>query len=264
MKDFTTLKIEFDEDIATILLNRPEVHNAYNEVMINELAEAFKNIGRMSDILVVILRGKGKSFCSGADLDWMKNVVKYTYDQNYFESLQLSKCLYTIYTCKKPTIAISHGAVIGGANGLISACDFSFCEDDTTFSFNDVKLGIVPAVIAPYVIKRIGEFSAREIMLPGKKFKGKEAENYKLVNKSFQKNSIDSYLQELISQFRTSGPSAMAFCKNLIYDISNSLTMDEAIEYTAKLVADVRASDEGQEGMASYLKKRKPYWVRRG
>jgi methylglutaconyl-CoA hydratase len=262
VKEFTTIKLEFQEDIAVIWLDRPDIHNAYNETMIYELMEAFKYVNKNSEVSIVILKGKGKSFCAGADLNWMKDIVKYSYDQNYLESLQLSRCFYTIYTCKKPTIAIVHGAVIGGGIGFLTACDFAFCDDETLFSLNDVKIGLIPASISPYVVKRIGEFASRDLMLTGKRLKGQEAENCKLVNKSLSKNLLDDYVSEIIDQLRTSGPGAMSFCKNLLYDISNTLTIDEAVEYTAKMTADVRASDEGQEGMAAFLKKRKPNWIR--
>lgn len=262
MKEYKTLLFELENNIGTIWLNRPEIHNAFNEVMISELIEIFNEIEKQSEIRVVILRGKGKSFCAGADLNWMRGVANYSYEQNYAESLNLSICFHKIYTCSKPTIAIVHGAAIGGANGLLAACDFAYSDNNTTFSLSEVKIGIVPACISPYVTKRVGEYGSKELMLTGKRFKGPEAENHKLVNKSMPFDEIDSFVSEIIQLLLTSGPKAISHCKNLLYEISNKLNLDEAIDYTAKMIAEIRSSDEGQEGMAAFLEKRKPNWVK--
>jgi len=256
-----TIELEVKNEIGTIWLNRPEIHNAFNEVMISELIQLFEEINDREDIRVVILRGRGKSFCAGADLNWMRDVAKYSYEENYKESLNLSLCFYNIYTCAKPTVAVVHGAAIGGANGLLAACDFVYADENTTFSLSEVKIGIVPACISPYVTKRVGEYGSKELMLTGKRFKGTEAEHHRLVNKSLPTNEIDKKLEDLIALLKTSGPKAMTHCKNLLYDISNKLTLQEAIDYTAKMIAEIRASDEGQEGMAAFLEKRKPNWV---
>ena len=261
MKIYNTIELELKEEVGTIWLNRPKIHNAFNEVMIAELIEMFEEINDREDIRIVVLRGRGKSFCAGADLNWMRNVAKYSYEDNYKESLNLSLCFYNIYTCSKPTIAIVHGAAIGGANGLLAACDFAYTDDHTTFSLSEVKIGIVPACISPYVTKRVGEYGSKELMLTGKRFKGPEAEHHKLVNKSLPTDKIDAHLEEMIALLKTSGPKAMTHCKNLLYDISNKLNLQEAIDYTAKMIADIRASEEGQEGMAAFLEKRKPNWV---
>ncbi|MFH1000314.1 MAG: enoyl-CoA hydratase-related protein [Bacteroidota bacterium] len=261
MKNFESLQLEIKNEVGTIWLNRPEIHNAFNEVMINELILMFQQIKTMNNVRIVVLRGRGKSFCAGADLNWMRNVAKYSYEDNYTESLNLSKCFYEIYTCSKPTIAIVHGAAIGGANGLLAACDFAYADENTVFSLSEVKIGIVPACISPYVTKRVGEYGSKELMLTGKRFKGEEAAYHRLVNKSLNTNELENYLEEVISLLKTSGPKAMSHCKNLLFDLSNKLSLDDAIAYTAKMIADIRASDEGQEGMAAFLEKRKPNWV---
>lgn len=261
MYTYTTLEIEINNQVATVWLNRPNIHNAFNETMISEVSEAFKHLGNREDIRAIVLRGRGKSFCAGADLNWMRDVAKYGYEQNYSESLALSMCFYNIYTCPKPTIAVVHGAAIGGANGLLAACDFAFAEKNTVFSLSEVKIGIVPACISPYVTKRVGEYGSRELMLTGKRFDGNYAHYMRLVNKSVAANEMEQVLNETIELLMTSGPKAMSHCKNLIYDISNKLTLNEAIDYTAKMIADIRASEEGQEGMAAFLEKRKPNWT---
>ncbi|PLX14757.1 MAG: enoyl-CoA hydratase [Salinivirgaceae bacterium] len=262
MENYKTIKIEVENGVGTLWLNRPEIHNAFNEVMISEIIRAFEYIENEDDIKIVVLRGEGKSFCAGADLNWMRDVANYSYDQNYEESLNLSNCFYKIYTCPKPTIARVHGAAIGGANGLLAACDFAYADDNTTFSLSEVKIGVVPACISPYVTKRVGEYGSKELMLTGKRFKGPEAEKHKLVNKSLSADKLDEYILEIIGLLKTSGPKAMAHCKNLLYDISNELSLEDAISYTAKMIAEIRSSDEGQEGMAAFLEKRKPNWVK--
>jgi methylglutaconyl-CoA hydratase len=260
MKNHQTIEFELNAGVATVWLNRPEIHNAFNEVMISEVLEIFTEISKMDEVRIVLLRGRGKSFCAGADLNWMRDVAKYSYEQNYQESLQLSDCFFAIYNCPKPTIAVVHGAAIGGANGLLSACDMAICDDETVFSLSEVKIGIVPACISPYVIKRVGEYGAKELMLTGKRIKGKEAEHFKLVNKSLPDIELQAYLDELISLLKSSGPKAMTQCKTLIDQVSNKITLTEALSYTAQMIAEIRASEEGQEGMAAFLEKRKPEW----
>jgi methylglutaconyl-CoA hydratase len=191
----------------------------------------------------------------------MRGVANYSFEQNFKESLNLSKCFFTIYTCKKPTIALVHGAAIGGANGLLASCDFAYADDNTTFSLSEVKIGVVPACISPYVTKRVGEYGSRELMLTGRRIKGKEAEHFRLVNKSLPTKELEDYLNSVVDLLRTSGPKAMSQCKNLIYNICNLETLQQAMESTARMIAQMRASEEGQEGMAAFLEKRKPNWT---
>lgn len=261
MPTFTTIEFEKQGDLGIVWLNRPEIHNAFNEVMIQELIDCFEAINSMDDVRIVILRGRGKSFCAGADLNWMRGVANYSFEQNFKESLNLSKCFFTIYTCKKPTIAMVHGAAIGGANGLLASCDFAYADDTTTFSLSEVKIGVVPACISPYVTKRVGEYGSRELMLTGRRIKGPEAEHFRLVNKSLPTDELENYVFSVIDLLRTSGPKAMTHCKNLIFNISNKETLEQALESTARMIAEIRASEEGQEGMAAFLEKRKPKWT---
>jgi methylglutaconyl-CoA hydratase len=257
----TTLLIEKTNGTTTIWLNRPEIHNAFNEVMINELLHCFIELNEDESTKVILLRGKGKSFCAGADLNWMRDVANYSYDQNYLESLNLSKCFHAIYTSKKPTIAVVHGAAIGGANGLLAACDFAYCEENTTFSLSEVKIGIIPACISPYVNKRVGEYTSKELMLTGKRFNGPEALHHRLVNGSFSNDNLMLEITKVIDQLLTSGPKAMSHCKELLFQLNNHWTLEDAVPKTAEIIADIRQSSEGQEGMAAFLEKRKPNWI---
>lgn len=262
MRKFENIEFELKDNIGTVWFNRPDKHNALNDVMISEIIECFEEINKIDDIRIAIIRGRGKSFCAGADLNYMKGIAEFGYKENYKDSLRLAKCFNVIYTCNKPTIAVVHGAAIGGANGILAACDFVYCDNETKFAFSEVKLGIAPATISPYVAKRIGEYGARDLMITGRRFTGIEAEWYRLVNKSLPAEELESHVDSIIKTLMTSGPDAMAACKKLIYDISNELTFEDSIDYTAKMIAELRASKEGQEGMASFLEKRKPNWVK--
>jgi methylglutaconyl-CoA hydratase len=261
MKTYENIEFELKDKIGTVWLNRPDKHNAMNAEMIGEIIGCYEQINEMEEVRIAVLRGRGKSFCAGADLNYMKSIAEFGFEENYQDSLKLAKCFNVIYTCKKPTIAIVHGAAIGGANGLLAACDFVYCDDETKFAFAEVKLGIVPATISPYVVKRIGEFGARDLMLTGKRILGKEAENFGLVNKSLSGEALDEQVNRTIKFLKTSGPDAMSACKELLYTISNEKGFEDSIDYTAKLIAELRASEEGQEGMASFLEKKKPKWV---
>lgn len=260
MKSYETIEFEISNSTGTIWLNRPQVHNAFNKTMLAEITTCIELLNDSKDIVCAIIRGRGKSFCAGVDLNWMSDVAKNTYEENYNESLHLSKCFFAIYNCRKPTIAVIHGVSLGGANGILSACDLAYCSDESVFSLSEVKIGIVPACISPYVIKRVGEFGTKDLMLTGKRIKGKEAEWYRLVNKSLEPEKLEEHVSSVVDLLKTSGPEAMTRCKDLIFNVVNNLTLPEAYDFTAKMIADIRASEEGQEGMAAFLEKRKPKW----
>jgi methylglutaconyl-CoA hydratase len=259
--NYTNIEIEKTDTAGIIWLNRPDVHNAMNAEMIGEIVDAFGRVNEMDDVRFVMLRGRGKSFCAGADLNYMKGIAQFGFEENYQDGLKLAKCFNAIYTCKKPTIAVVHGAAIGGANGLLAACDFVYCLDETKFAFAEVKLGIAPATISPYVCKRLGEYAARDLMITGRRFLGNEAEACGLVNKSFaDEEALEGQLAFTQKMLMSSGPAAMGATKELIYNLYNKYNFEDSIDYSAKLIAELRASEEGQEGMASFLEKRKAKW----
>lgn len=260
MDNFKTILITKKKALLTIWLNRPEVHNAMNELMIAELTTAFKNVENDSDARIVILRGKGKSFCAGADLNYMKGIATFGFKENAQDGKKLATVYKAIYKCPLPTVAVVHGSAFGGANGLLAACDIVLAEENTTFAFSEVKLGIAPATISTFVIKRIGEFGAKELMLTGRKFKSKEAEKWKLVNHSVPEYDLEETLKKTTKQLLSSGPDAVRQTKKLIGDVLYK-ELDAAIVLTSKKIAELRASEEGQEGMASFLEKRKPNWT---
>ncbi len=258
MKKYDTIIIEQSEGVSTVWLNRPKVHNAMNARMIAELTEAFQNFDD-AGIKAIVLRGKGKSFCAGADLHYMKEIASFGYEENKTDSLKLAKLFQTIYACPFPTIAVVHGSAFGGANGLLATCDIVFAAEDTTFAFSEVKLGIAPATIAPFVIRRIGEFGAKELMISGKRFQGKEALKWHLVNATIPENELEDNLNDFIKEIKRNGPQAVRATKKLIRTIVDAASED-LLEYTAGLIAELRASPEGQEGMAAFLEKRKAKW----
>lgn len=261
MKIFETIEVEKSKSVCTVWLNRPALHNAMNNIMIAEITQVFSGFSDEENLRLIILRGKGKSFCAGADLNYMKNIASYGLDENLKDSIKLAQLFKIIYECPVPTIAVAHGTCIGGANGLISACDIAICDLNTIFAFSEVKLGIAAANIAPFIIRRIGEFGARELMITGKRFKGGEAMKWKLVNHAFAENDLDVELEKFQTQILSNGPAAVRVTKKLIGKVVNELHDEaETLEYTTKLISELRASQEGQEGMASFLEKRKPNW----
>lgn len=247
--------------IARISFNRPDVHNAFNAVVIREMDDAFGRAAAEPDVRVVVLTGEGKSFCAGADLNWMREVIGFSYEQNLKESFELAELMEKIYLLPKPTIARVNGATIGGGTGFLSACDIAVASEDAKFGLSEVKIGLVPAAISPYVIRRIGESRAREYFLTGDRFDARKALDLGLVNRVVPHKDLDSAVDGLARFLFTSGPQALANCKELIQKVPG-MTLEEAKAYTARMIANLRISEEGQEGMAAFLEKRKPRWVK--
>lgn len=264
MNQPTTIEIITQAEVATIWLNRPEKHNALNALMINELTQAFEQLSAMETIRLIILRGRGKSFCAGADLHYMQEIAAFGHEENYDDAVRLASLFERIYTCPKPVMAVVHGAAYGGANGLSAACDLVIAETNTVFAFSEVKIGITPATISPYVIRRCGEAAARELMLTGRKFTAREAERFMLSNRTVNEESLELEIEAYINHFTSSGPQAVAQCKKLIQVVSSAAkNTSEMMRFTANLIASQRASDEGQEGISSFFDKRKPNWVKK-
>lgn len=252
--DFTTLQIGIEKNVARIALNRPEVRNAMNALMIKELTEAVDWLDCRDDIRVIHICGNGKSFCSGADLNYMKDIASYGYNQNLEDAQRLSKLFQKIYFCNKPVITLVHGAVIGGGNGIIAASDVVLAESETKFAFSEVKLGLTPATISPFVIARCGEMPARELMLSGRRFTAREALDYKLVNYVGSIDDINHRLDYFIDHFLEASPDAIRDCKNLIRGVcGRSNPYDQIFQTTSMMIAQERMSDDAQERMKKFL-----------
>lgn len=258
---FTTLETITGDQTGTIWLNRPGIHNAFNDIMIREIITAIEVLNKNPGIRIIVIRGRGKSFSSGADLNWLKNVKDFDYKENLEESMALAKCFHTIYASPKPVISVAHGAAIGGAVGLLAAADLALCTTDTILSLSEVKIGVVPACIAPYILKRIGEYRSRELMLTGRRISGKEAASLFLVNKAVPGDDLEETLNKWITELMSSGKNAMSTVKSLLDTVANKLSFDEARDETARIIAQIRTSEEAQEGMAAFLEKRKPNWI---
>ncbi len=258
-KEYQTIDFKIDNQIARIYLNRPEVHNAFNDVMIAELTEVFKKISEDKKLRVAVLTGNGKSFCAGADLNWMKRVINYSYEENLKESLDLAELFYLMYTLPQPTIARVNGAAIGGGAGLVAVCDIVIASEKAKFSLSEVKLGLVPACISPYVIKRVGERVARELFLTGERIDAQKAFQLGMANQVAAEDKLDEAVEERIKLLLSSGPEAISMCKELLQKVPG-MEVEEFKRYTAEVIAKMRISDEGQEGMNAFLEKRKPKW----
>jgi methylglutaconyl-CoA hydratase len=260
MDQYTTIKLHRDGNIARVSFSRPEVHNAFNSTMIFELLDAFTGLKDERDLRIVVLTGEGKSYCAGADLNWMRKVKDFTYEENLRESLALADMLYAIYSFPKPTIGRINGAAIGGGTGLVAVTDIAIAAESAVFSFSEVKIGVVPACISPYVIKRVGEGKAREFFLTGERLTAQRAGQAGLVNRVVPDDQLNAEVDGMIKQLLSSGPSALGVCKELLQRVPGQ-SVDEYKKYTAEVIAQLRLADEAQEGMDAFLNKRKPNWV---
>jgi methylglutaconyl-CoA hydratase len=260
---YETILFEFKDNVAHVNLNRPDVHNAFNDIMIRELMLVFDEIEKRRDVRVVIVTGMGKSFCAGADLNWMRRVKNHSYDDNLHESLELAEMLCKIYASSKPTIAKVNGVAIGGGTGLVAVCDIAVAASNAKFSFSEVKIGLIPACISPYVLNKCGEGRCREFFLTGERMTAERALSAGLVNKVVEGEKLDEAVEELVGQLISSGPEAIARCKDLLRVVPH-MSYGDVKKYTAKVIAQIRMSEEGQEGMAAFLQKRKPRWISDG
>src|SRR5262245_12788298 len=259
---YETLKVDrTPAGIALVWLNRPEIRNAFNETMIAELTAAFRALDADPDARAIILAGEGKAFCAGADLNWMKKMAGYTFEQNYDDALGLANMLHTIHTVKKPTLARVHGAAFAGGMGLVAACDIAVAGQSSQFCLSETKLGLVPATISPYVIAAMGERAAFRYMLTAEPFEAAEAYRIGFVQEIAQDDELDGVINQILGHLVLGSPAAHAATKDLIRSVRGQPLGPDLIKDTATRIAAARASDEGKEGIRSFLEKRKPAWV---
>ncbi len=258
-QNFETVRLSVADGVARVTMNRPDIRNAFNEVMIRELREAFAAVRDDPAVRVVVLTGEGKAFCAGADLHWMRKVVEYTYEQNYEDSLNLANLMREVYDCPKPVVGRINGPAIGGGTGLVAVCDIPVAAQGAVFSFSEVKIGLVPACISPYVLKRVGERYGREYFLTGERLTADKALQCGLVNKVVPPEELDAAVDAYVGNLLTSGPEALATCKRMVRMVAEQ-DLEQAGPATAEMIARLRMSEEGQEGMAAFLERRKPGW----
>jgi len=261
MSGFKTMLVEQDGPVLTVTLNRPDVHNAFNDELIAEAIDLFSTIGDREGVRVVVLRGTGKNFCAGADLNWMTRMVSYTRDENVRDSAALARMYASINACPVPVVGRVQGAAIGGGVGLVSVCDVVVAEKATKYGLTEVKLGILPAVISPYVIAKIGETHARALFFTGERFGAERAAAIGLVHRVVEgDDALDQAVSETVNQILSSGPEAVRVCKRLVSYVASHGT-EESIPYTIETIAERRTSPEGQAGMNAFLKKEKAPWL---
>lgn len=256
----TILYIE-DGLIGKIILNRPEIHNAFDDFMISELHTVLDRIEKDSGIRVIVITGAGESFCAGADLNWMKRVKDWSYERNYEDAFRVAELMEKIYKFPKPVITRVNGATIGGGTGIVAASDIAIASENAIFGLAEVKIGLVPSVISPYLIKRCGERVCREIFLTGERISARKALEFGLVNYVVSKEELDKKVEEITNMLLSSGPNAIRICKELIKKVSET-PLTEVKSYTADIIAKIRISEEGQEGISSFLERRKPKWIK--
>lgn len=246
--------------VARVMLNRPERHNAFDEAVIATLASSFDMLAKQSAVRVVILAATGRSFSAGADLEWMKRTAAYGPAENEADAAVLAGMLGKLNSLPKPTVALVQGSAYGGGIGLISACDIAIAADDAIFSLSEVRLGIVPAVIAPYVLAAIGPRAARRYFLTAERFGAREAQRIGLVHEVVPVDELAAAGDRMVERLLAAGPRAVEQAKKLIADVAGRRVDAELIAETARCIAELRASPEGQEGMAAFLERRKPAW----
>lgn len=253
------VKVEENKSVMTISLNRPELRNAFNPQMIEEIRSAFAGASSRSNLKLIVFRGEGKSFCAGGDLNWMQEMVRYTHAQNLSDSKALYEMFNAIQNCAVPVLGVVHGAAFGGALGLLAVCDQVIAEEKTQFCFSEVKLGIAPAVISSFILKKTTLGSVMPYMLNASIFGAKQAQQMGLVHLVSDSESLNDHVETTIQSYMQTGPQAVRATKKLLQSLS-SLDATSAKEKTCELIAELRTGQEGQEGLKAFLEKREPTW----
>ncbi len=257
----SALQITQTGAVACITLSRPDVRNAFNDEVIAELTQAFTVLGQAAEVRCIVLAATGPAFCAGADLNWMRRMADYTRDENLADAGVLAEMLRAIYECPKPTIARIQGDVYAGGMGLVAACDMAVSVDTANFCLSEVKLGLIPATISPYVIRAMGTRAAHRYFLTAERFDAKEAHRIGFVHEVVSADQLDAKVTELTSALTSASPNAVRSCKNLLQDVAGREIDAPLIGRTVEGIADIRTSREGREGVQSFLQKRKPFWL---
>jgi methylglutaconyl-CoA hydratase len=256
-----TLQITREGPVARVWLNRPDVRNAFNERVIAEMRQAFDAFSGDASLRAIVLGGHGKAFCAGADLSWMKTMATYSWAQNHADAQLLAEMLWSIYRCPVPIVGRIHGDCYAGGVGLASVCDVLVASEVANFCLSEAKLGLLPATISPYVIRAMGEQAARRYFVTAERFSATQAHAMGFVHELCTAESLDPRLEEVVAALVANGPMATRACKTLVQDVAGRPVDAELRADTARRIADIRASDEGREGVQSFLNKRKPAWL---
>jgi methylglutaconyl-CoA hydratase len=260
MSRYQTLDVAADGAVLHVRLNRPDVRNAFNGTVVDELSAAMAAADADAQARVVVLGGNGKSFSAGADLAWMQEQAELPAAQNRTGAERMARMFLAIARCKKPVVARIHGHALGGGTGLTAAADIAVCTEDCVFGLTEVKLGIVPAVISPFVMQKIGAGRARTLFLTGERFDGREAQRIGLVQRAVPEAQLDAEVARVVGELLAAGPAAVASAKELIRAVG-PLALEDAIPVTSQWIANLRATPEAREGFAAFLGKRKPNWM---
>lgn len=260
MKNRKYIEIKIESNRADLILNRPEIHNALNPEVLKEFQEMLDWIAHEQSIHFLVISGKGKSFCAGADIKWLASAKEKTKQKNREEYLQIPQLLKTIHEMPQITIAAVHGNVLGGANGIIAACDFVIAAEATNFAFGEIKLGIIPATIMPFVARKLSTQSMKKVMYTGEKFPATEALQMGLIDFSSPGAKLSKDVDSLIEKLSRVSPNALRACKQLLTDIDSGKITVENSGYTANLLAELAHSEQGREGLQAFIEKRKPDW----
>ncbi len=247
--------------VARITLTQPEVRNAFSDEVIAEITAAFTEVGARPDVRVVVLAAEGPAFCAGANLNWMRRMADYTREENLIDAGKLAQMLRVIYECPKPTIARVQGDVYAGGMGLVAACDMAVSVDTAGYCLSEVKLGLIPATISPYVIRAMGARAAHRYFLTAERFDAAEALRTGFVHAVVAPDQLDAKVDELARAITVASPDAVRACKKLVQDVAERDINAQLIAATVEGIADIRASEQGREGVQSFLQKRKPGWL---
>ncbi len=255
------LQLHVADLVATVTLNRPDVRNAFNDEVIAEVTDVFIALAGRDDVRCIVLAANGSAFCAGADLNWMRSMADYTHEQNLVDAGRLAMMMRTVYECPKPTIARIQGDVYAGGTGLVAACDIAITVDSANFCLSEVKLGLVPSTISPYVIRAMGARAAHRYFLTAERFTAAQALRIGFVHEVVASGALDAKVAELANALVNAGPVAVKLCKKLIQDVAGQDITPDLVNLTIASIADVRVSPEGREGLQSFLQKRKPNWL---
>lgn len=247
--------------VATITLSQPEIRNAFSDVVIAEITDAFAAVGQRDDVRAVVLAAEGPAFCAGANLNWMRAMADYSRAENLADAGKLAAMLDTIYRCPHPTIARVQGDVYAGGMGLVSACDMAVAVEGAGFCLSEVKIGLIPATIAPYVLRAMGARAGQRYFLTGERFDAAEALRIGFVHQVVPADALDSAVDGLLKHLLSAGPAAVRACKRLVQDVAEREINAALVADTVERIADIRASAEGKEGVQAFLNKRKPNWL---